>query len=113
MRAPIFSLLLLLLPPLSKASFHSSNPVATEVQKDSKLPAERFPRSTKQDCPCEDAFQIIHGGKRAWVAKSPASKCPCDHLKYKRRKTRHQKHQRQSCLRFLKQCQLRDITLPL
>ncbi|XP_074075465.1 C-X-C motif chemokine 17 isoform X2 [Macrotis lagotis] len=79
MRAPIFSLLLLLLPPLSKASFHSSNPVATEVQKDSKLPAERFPRSTKQDCPCEG----------------------------------HQKHQRQSCLRFLKQCQLRDITLPL
>ncbi|XP_043847275.1 C-X-C motif chemokine 17 [Dromiciops gliroides] len=116
MRSPLLSLLflLLLLLPLSIASF-SPNPELVEGQRDRKVPAERHRRGRKQECRCEDVFQNTHGGKRVRVAKPPSSHCPCDHLKYKRKNLGlgHQKHRRQSCLRFLKQCQLRDMVLPL
>ncbi|XP_036599050.1 C-X-C motif chemokine 17 [Trichosurus vulpecula] len=111
MRAPVFSLLLLLL----SIAFFSPNPEAAEGQRDHKLPAERHPRGRRQECRCEDIFQNTHGGKRVRVAKPPARQCPCARLKYKRKKPGlgHQKHWRQSCLRFLKQCQLQKINVPL
>ncbi|XP_068945067.1 C-X-C motif chemokine 17 [Petaurus breviceps papuanus] len=116
MRAPISSLLLLmLLLPLSIA-FFSPKPEAAEGQRDHNLPAERLPRGRLQECQCEDIFQKTLGGKRVrGVAKPPGRQCPCDRLKYKRKKTGlgHQKHWRQRCLRFLKHCQLRKINVPL
>ncbi|XP_072464033.1 C-X-C motif chemokine 17 [Notamacropus eugenii] len=112
MRAPVFSVLLLLLLPLS-ITFFSSKAEAAESQKDDKLPAERHPKGTTQECLCKDIFQNTHGGKRVRVSKSPTRHCPCDRLKHKRKKSRHQKRWRQSCLRFLKQCQLQKMAGPL
>ncbi|XP_027713971.1 C-X-C motif chemokine 17 [Vombatus ursinus] len=115
MRAPVFFLLLLLLlPPLSVAS-SSPNPEDAEGQRNHKLPAKRHARGGRQVCRCQDVFQNIHGGKRVQRAKPPARQCPCDRLKYKQKKPGlgHRTHWRRSCLGFLKQCQLRDITLPL
>ncbi|XP_020858986.1 C-X-C motif chemokine 17 isoform X2 [Phascolarctos cinereus] len=83
MRAPVFSLLLLLLP-LSVAS-SSSNPEGAEGQRDHKLSAKRHSRGSRQACQCEDVFQNIHGGKTVLEAKPPARQCPCDRLKPKQK----------------------------
>ncbi|XP_044526844.1 C-X-C motif chemokine 17 [Gracilinanus agilis] len=116
MRTLVFSLLmlLLLLLPLTIVS-SSPDPEAAEGQKERNLPAKRHHRGRRQECRCEDVFQNSPGGKRLRVPKQPTRQCPCDHLKHKQKKSGsgHQRHARQRCFRFLKQCQQRHILLPL
>ncbi|XP_031819107.1 C-X-C motif chemokine 17 [Sarcophilus harrisii] len=113
MRTPVLSFLLLFLLLLLSITSFSSDPEAAGGQRHHKLHAWRHPQGRRQLCRCEDVFQKIHERRKLQVAKSPASHCPCVRPKHKWKKPGHQKHWRQSCFQFLKQCQLQSILLPL